>query len=322
MRNIAQNIFQIKQNPYQFLYLFLRITKTWALFGYNFRQFLTLGTLGEIIKLCYNKAWSKKMKEIDRIKQEYFINKNFRYGAFCCPKSSRKILDFMFNSIPFEKPDFYYFDNQKCYLFEHFEFDASKRVKNCGSLSRRNLNVTNKEIDNEWKSITSNVTKRDEITNWETITKTVENHASKESWKENFCNTFDEHYNKLNVYQDNLKTVLGQDVKFINCFVIEDTTELGGLYFLNGKHHHTLVCIFDFAIKKMNEAKKIDYFIYLNRQDCFCMIISRNGLKKIVVNQLDFNKTNMVFFNQSHVISACISIPDELMHKQPTSLTE
>lgn len=255
------------------------------------------------------------MKEIVRIRQEYFINKRFRYEAFCSLRNGRRILDMMFQSTPFEKPDFYYLDNQKCYLFEHFEFDASQRLENCGSLSRRNLNEANKKIDKEWKEITSNVTKRDEITNWGTLTKTVENHVSKESWKENFCNTFDDHYNKLSIYQKNLKKELNRDVKFTNCFVVEDTTELGGLYLLNGKHYHAIACLFDFAIKKMKEAKKIDYFIYLNKQDCFCMIISRKGIKKIANNQLIFDETHIVFFNQTHVISACISIPDEIINK-------
>ena len=65
----------------------------------------------------------------------------------------------------------------------------------------------------------------------------------------------------------------------------------------------------------MKEAKKIDYFIYLNRQDCFCMIISRKGLKKIANNQLILDETHIVFFNQTHVISACVSIPDEIINK-------
>lgn len=255
------------------------------------------------------------MKEILRIRQEYLMNKRFRCEAFCSPRNGRKILDMMFQSTPFEKPDFYCFNNQRCYLFEHFEFDASQRVENCGSLSRRNLHKTNKEIDKEWKEVTSNVTKRDEITNWGTITKTVENCVSKESWKENFCNTFDDHYSKLNIYQNNLKNELGQDIKFANCFVIEDTTELGGLYLLNGKHYHVIASLFDFAINKMKEAKKIDYFIYLNRQDCFCMIISRKGLKKMANNQLILDETHIVFFNQTHVISACVSIPDEIINK-------
>ncbi len=255
------------------------------------------------------------MKEIDRIRQEYFRNKGFRCEAFCSLRNSRRILHMMLQSTSFEKPDFYCLDNQRCYLFEHFEFDASQRVENCGSLSRRNLNETNKEIDKEWKKITSSVAKRDEITNWGAITKTVENHASKESWKENFCNTLDAHYNKLSIYQKNLKKELNRDVKFINCFVIEDTTELGVLYLTDGEYYRAIACLFDFAINKMKEAKKVDYFIYLERHDCFCMIISRKGIEKIVNNQLIFDESHLVFFNQTHVISACVSIPDEIIHK-------
>lgn len=255
------------------------------------------------------------MKELHRIKQEYFEDRRFKYGAFCNPRKSKKILDYIYNATPFDKPDFYYHDNRKCFLFEHFEFDASKKIEKCGSLSKRNLNVANREIDQEWKTATS-MLKINQVTTLGPIIKTVENYANKESWKNNFCNTFDEHYEKLKIYQDNLHQELGKKIKLINCFVIEDSTELGGLYYNNGKVHHTLVSLFDFAIQKMKNSKKIKYFIYLNRQDCFCLIVSKAKLKKLAKNKLNFSKTDIIFFNQTHIVSSCISVPSNIIDKK------
>ena len=60
------------------------------------------------------------MKEVDRIRKEYLQNKNFKFGFFGGLEKCQNILDCIFQATEFEEPDFYYYNNQKCYLFFQF----------------------------------------------------------------------------------------------------------------------------------------------------------------------------------------------------------
>ena len=73
--------------------------------------------------------------ELEYIKVKYF-NKNTEVATYC-ENITDKLLSYIKNGVPYEKPDFYFMEGDICYVFEHFQFDASKHLSKKGSSFKR-----------------------------------------------------------------------------------------------------------------------------------------------------------------------------------------
>jgi len=251
--------------------------------------------------------------ELEKIKKKYF-KQNTRYGYYS-KRIAHTLLDAIKNAKENDAPDFYYLKNNTCYLFEHFEFDASQKSNNKGSFFKRQEKEADKIIDIKTKErLSSKKAKENEITSYGAFSTGIKSNYQKEFWKNNFIDTFSKHYKKLDKYKTNLldKKTIDKNTNIKNIFVIEDTTEFGAFESIES-NRICLPCDFDFGIDILIKSKDIDYFVFLNEAQQIIFIVNRTALKIMKKNCLNFDKTKMFFFNNIQVVSALVAIPDSLM---------
>jgi len=256
--------------------------------------------------------------ELESIWKQYF-----RQGTLFGYISSKKVADSILSAIKNAKqnekdpPDFYYVDkNKTCYMFEHFEFDASYRKKHKGSKYKIAELETNKRLDKmSFEELKNSQIDKSKINYIGTYTDTIDCELNKDNWKINFNNLFDKHYKNIDKYKNSL---IGQDIikrntSVFKAFIIEDTTESGGYISENNGHILIYPYMFDFGIDKMLISDKVDYYIYLNRAAKQIIIIDKEYIFKLIDVQRDFEKTNILFLNNNLVISGLITIPKKLL---------
>lgn len=252
--------------------------------------------------------------ELQRIKNKYIT-----HGKIL--SCSKKIGNFLYKAITKaienDAPDFYYLNNNICYCFEHFEFDASKKTRTKGSNFRKQEKEADKTIDLKSNELLSTKhAKENEITNYGTISAEIKSNYQKNFWKQNFIDVFLKHYNKLDEYRNNLtlKGVVNTNTKIKNIFVIEDVTEFG-VFEATDKNKIFNPYDFDFCIDLLINSKNVDYFIFLNKSQQFVFIVNKTAIKNLKKCCYEFEKTEIFFFNNIQVISALIAIPQNILNK-------
>ena len=88
--------------------------------------------------------------------KSYQKNGNLNLQLFCCKCKGFNIVDKFILSQPFNRPDMYYLKNNICYIFEHFEVDASQFVEGRGSAYKRNCKIVDKELIEKSNEIIKN----------------------------------------------------------------------------------------------------------------------------------------------------------------------
>ena len=252
--------------------------------------------------------------ELEKIKQTYF-NKDGSYG--CTNKRSAHLLfKAIKNAIASDAPDFYFLSKNTCYIFEHFEFDASKMSVGKGSFFKRQEQEAYKQIDIQTKErLLNKKADQDKITNYGAFSTPIKSNYNKEFWKINFVETFNKHYKKIAEYKKNLldKGIINNKTKIKNIFVIEDTTELGANRFDDVKNVY-LPFEFDFCVDLLIKANKVDYFIFLNKDAGIIFVINKLALKNMREKSLKFDETEFLFFNNIQLVSALVTIPNNLVN--------
>lgn len=244
-----------------------------------------------------------------------FINKNgtINIESFSNITETNDILDKFFKSKDSDHPDFYYLDNDCCYIFEYFEVDASYRSKNKGSQYIRNRVKADAEIESETqKLILQNPPKNNGISNIGTISKTVFQNANISNLRTNFLEIFDEHYKEIEKYKQditNKEHLAHKNFKVI--FIIEHTTELGGFYLLNNNNCRFLLHYSDFVIDKLKKSNMVDYVIFLDKNlEQKQFVFMKNGeFENLSKKIIDTNKTHIMFFNDITDISVTLYVP-------------
>lgn len=253
--------------------------------------------------------------ELEMIKKNY-LSKNLRYGYYSL-SVAKKLLNILPKCQSFERPDFYYLENDICYIFEHFQFDASKTLSKKGSSFKLAEIKSQRIIDNKTKEkLKTQPSDPDNITNYGAFSTAIKCEQNKIFWKSNFLNNFLNHYNKINLYRENLinAKVIDSNTKIKNVFIIEDTTEFGAYKSFNSENV-SYPFDFDFGIDALGKAKKINYFIFLNKSQPEMFFVNRKSIKLMKQHQLNFDKTKMFFFNNIVSISALVTVPDKLLKK-------
>ena len=210
--------------------------------------------------------------ELEKIKRTYF-NENARYG-YTNKRSAHLLLKAINNAISCDAPDFYYLTDKTCYIFEHFEFDASQMSKNKGSFYKRQENEAFKQIDIKTKErLLSKKASQDSVTSYGAFTTPIKSNYNKEFWKINFISTFNKHYDKVEQYKNNLvdKGIINNKTKIKNVFVIEDVTELGANRFDDAQNVY-FPFEFDFCL---------DFLIKANKSKDFLITIFRKFLNTL-----------------------------------------
>lgn len=246
---------------------------------------------------------------------KYYFKKDTIYGCSSTKEVANEILSVIRYATNFEKPDFYYIKDNVCYICEHFEFDASKKLSRKGSKFKREEIFADKRIDEQTAQVLATC-KHDntKINNLGAFNTTINCELNKNFWKENFIKISNEHYKQLETYAENLlqNNLITKDTIIKNVFVVEDTTEFGGWYSLNNS---TLAYPFDFdfGVNQMILLEKIDYFVYLNKSQRQLMIVDKKSLNSLSNKVLEFDKTSILFFSNIMSITGLITIPNKLL---------
>lgn len=257
------------------------------------------------------------------ITKNYLINGIENLQLFCCKTEGFNIFNKFKNSKPFNGPDMYYVDKNTCYIFEHFQIDASYFEEKMGSAYKRNRAITDKEINKKTNEIIKNAkTNLNEISLQGTISITTSQEANKENLKNNFFRIFDNHYRNIEQYKKNIIKETSKNItKFKTIFIIELTIEFGGWVYKTNKPVNLELFYCNFVLDKIKNSPCIDYFIFLNKSDNekFFTIIKNGEFNKLNKHIFDYDKTKILFLNDITLIIPTIFIPNSIIKKEPKS---
>ena len=143
-----------------------------------------------------------------------YINENNRIELYDETITEEQINEINNNMIQFEKPDIYSHIDNELIMIEHFEFDSYKKNKD-GSDYRQKEGIINYKFKEKLEKGNGKIIRYDD-----SITPT----ASVENYINNFMNSFDEHYKKIDEYK---KSKEFKDYNKIHTwFFIEDVSPL------------------------------------------------------------------------------------------------
>ena len=259
-------------------------------------------------------------KEYNNILETFVSNGEIHIERHFEQKEVDKIVDCFFKATPFNRPDFYYIDNNVVYIFEHFEVDASLHSDKVGSLYKQARVKADKQLDNDTEEmIKNNPPSKDEISSIGTFTTSVEQNASIDNLKTNFNQIFDNHYGKIEQYKNNLSKIIDTTGKIFKIiFIIEHTTELGGVFIENGKQSHFVLHYADFVLDKLKQSSLIDYCIFLDKNLKYkqFVLVKTDQLQSIYKNKIDTQKNKIHFFNNIMDISAVVYVPNSFIKRK------
>lgn len=259
-------------------------------------------------------------KELKNIYNHYVRNNEVNVISFCNKKESFKIVNCLFKSVPFDHPDFYYINNKCCYIFEHFEVDASYRYKKKGSQYLQDRVKVDREIDEDIKKlINEKQHTKNRITPIGVISKSVKQKANIKNLEMNFNDIFDKHYKQIDKYIETLRSKYNSAKKKIKTiFIVEHSTEFGGFYLEKGRTtSFTLYCA-DFVLEKIKQNKKVDYFIFLDRSENVksFVVLKSNNLTRLKKIQIDTASNKIHFINDIMDFTSAVFIPKSKLQKK------
>lgn len=251
--------------------------------------------------------------EKNYILKNYTINGQANLQFFCSKTKELSIFDKFHNSIAFNRPDMYFLNNRFCYIFEHFEIDASLFIEGKGSSYKRNIFIADKQLEKQANELMSTAPiNKNKISSQGTLSITTSQDASKTNLKENFIRIFDSHYENIKEYKENLKKLLSlKSSNFKTIFIIEQTTEFGGFLLKNGKQINLELFYCDFVIEKLKSAINVDYFIFINKSDNekLFTIIKNGDYEKLNKYILNYDEEKIHFINNITTFTTPIFIP-------------
>lgn len=171
------------------------------------------------------------MKELEEIIKKYFSKD---YNATVYYNIEQETFNKMImNMKQFEKPDIVSIYDKKIIGIEHFEFDSYKTNKKGSKFQFENAQME-KRIDSKLKEILEEAESA-------VVHDNIKGKASLDNYYSNFIANFNNHYNKIESYEKNIKANINSENKDIEFwFFVEDVTPLGN-YFLNEKRNTMLL---------------------------------------------------------------------------------
>lgn len=258
------------------------------------------------------KKYKRKVKEnvvkneVLHIIQKYFGNKENSIKFIGNADKLNDLVKFFDCLIPFDRPDAYAMINDRVLILEHFEFDSSNK-------GRKGSQQVKEQVRLEREFAKANATEEGIIVHGEMCT-----NYTMENYKANILEAFEQHYNKINEYKNNLikngKATL--ETEFITLFFIEDVTELGNLYVdRNGCNTKTLPVILpfcDFFLEKFQHSPLLDCVL------CASWMPNRNEVWYIDHSMIDDYISNKIYSDsiriidfQPHLMGIKIIIPEQ-----------
>lgn len=94
--------------------------------------------------------------EKNYILTNYTSNRQAKLQLFCSQSKGINIFDKFCKSAAFNRPDMYFINNKICYMFEHFEIDASLYIDGKGSSYKRNIFIADKQLKKQANDLIKN----------------------------------------------------------------------------------------------------------------------------------------------------------------------
>lgn len=194
------------------------------------------------------------MDELERMHKKY-ININTEFILFC-DVEKEKVEEAIQKVKPFERPDIISMVDDKIIAIEHFEFDCYNRTKK-GSKYKREYFIMDKKLKGE-------MLEKLENNNEASVHGKIIENTSLSNYINNFKESYEEHYNKIENYNQNIIEKFSCDKdNIINCFLIEDTTPLGVYYLDDKRKQYNLIPIkIEEILDFISERKKVKYLIF------------------------------------------------------------
>ena len=215
--------------------------------------------------------------ELTNFKRRYlwFLKRNNENCGLC------KWLE---DSIDFEKPDGFYYDDSRKLLviFEHFEIDCSERIRKRdkihGSILRKNYSDVIKEIRKEIELCSNDKYESVKVIEQGYCTQCGNNkiyymRQDGDKYCDNFINNFleafESHVQQIEEYKKHIMEELQvqpKETKMV--FLVEDKT-IFGTYFANDKNFRgdTVILTDSLQCQEMIDSSNVDYVIYGRHQD-------------------------------------------------------
>lgn len=222
-----------------------------------------------------------------------------------------KVVDAFLKSKDFDAPDGYHYDKNDniLYIFEHFEFDCSKRKKKSSEL-RENISRINREINNGIKEISYGEKKEFikiieqgyGVVSNNIITYKLGSNGDKfrENYIHNFTASFQKHEKNIDTYKVNcLKEVKCEPKQIVIIFIVEDVTIMGTSYNINGKQSNEVNLLFTKQFIELFEKSHVDYVIFKMKDsvECSFSIIEKDYINENIKNKaVDLSKSEFYVF--------------------------
>ena len=233
---------------------------------------------------------------------------------YCQKGKWLNIFDKFLLSTPFNRPDMFYVNSKYCYMFEHFEIDASLYRAGKGSAYKRNLSSIDKQLKKKTNEMIDNIKRNPNELSLQSITLSTTQEATKENFKNNFNRIFDSHYLNITEYKENLKKQLNaKNYIYKTIFIIEQTTEFGGIIVKDGKHIDLELFYCDFVINKLKESSNVDYVIFLNKSNTKITFVENGNFKKLHKHILTYDNEYICFIDDVITLTQTYFIPNKML---------
>lgn len=168
-------------------------------------------------------------------------------------KDFNHLIKIMDSSLIDDCPDMYYVDdkNNKIYIFEHFEYDASKHSTK-GSAERIKRNKDDRDFDN------FNLNNLGKM-----YRGSVKSEDSVFYFLENVKKIFDNHYAKIKMYKQRTlsKATVGKQYDFVVTFILEDASIFGVSVILNGQMFGVIPILCREFLEFLDDKKEVQNII-------------------------------------------------------------
>lgn len=232
-------------------------------------------------------------------------------------ETSRKYLELFSKRIQsmsiskFESPDIVIHNNEFLYFFEHFEFDSSENTRKGTELRNENARIERDFSRQVISELSVDPNKEIILKNEKYISK-----RKMEYYVENYSRNFLKHYNKLELYKNNLNTE-DLDCEYEFGFVIENSSSIPDNVLLPNRQLQLLLPInIRFLCELMSKCQEIKNIFYVSSNGNFGKIVYyfRNSIELyeeiMQLNIKDFSNDSLYDWDANSYSFSCI-IPNK-----------
>ena len=212
----------------------------------------------------------------------------------------------------YNAPDLFFVKDRLVLIVEHFEFDCYKRTKKGSSFRSEEA-----RIEREFNALPMKE-------NSSVMHATIDAKSSYEYYINNVKQSFDEHYDRIDTYVQNL-TKIGvvkedSDVKVM--FLIDDVSPLGTMtvdnsagWGENDRHPIVLGACKDF-LDFLSERKKVNYVLACSSygSEPYIWFINQNDLKVYQESAIDYSAREFIPIKVNVILGAVIVPKQEQAH--------